>query len=301
LGLIYVRALNSHTLYVSDLDGTLLPSSGHLTTQDTSRLTDLVRARTLTLTYATARSHLMARRAVGHGWGTPAVVYNGAFTVDPMNGRRLRSHFIDDLVLAQTLHACHASDLAPIVFSRRNTRAEPRENGSHQGDQTVGETVTWLEGFETPGLRRYLRDRPGDPRFLPRQTWAEMQRSHTFYLSVIGEEAAIASLADTLGTLIGEHCTLNVQRDTYHSQDHWLEVTPPGVTKATEVRRLAKELGADRIVCFGDNNNDLSLFEVADESYAVANATHVLKAAATYVIGSNDERGVLRWLEENAT
>ena len=53
-------------------------------------------------------------------------------------------------------------------------------------------------------------------------------------------------------------------------------------------------------VCFGDGENDLSLFAAADEGYAVANAVDNLKRAATAVIGSNDEDGVARWLLEHA-
>ena len=42
------------------------------------------------------------------------------------------------------------------------------------------------------------------------------------------------------------------------------------------------------------------MFELADESYAVANAVPELKAVATGVIAGNDEDGVAKWLEENA-
>ena len=59
-------------------------------------------------------------------------------------------------------------------------------------------------------------------------------------------------------------------------------------------------LGCTKLVCFGDAVNDLALFGEADERYAVANADPVLKAAATAVIGANDEDSVARWLEENA-
>ncbi len=48
---------------------------------------------------------------------------------------------------------------------------------------------------------------------------------------------------------------------------------------------------------FGDGENDVDLFEAADEAYAVANAADVLKAVATGVIGANDEDGFARWLD----
>lgn len=45
--------------------------------------------------------------------------------------------------------------------------------------------------------------------------------------------------------------------------------------------------------------NDIDMFELADESYAVQNADEQLKRYATSVISSNDEDGVAHWLEDN--
>ena len=58
-------------------------------------------------------------------------------------------------------------------------------------------------------------------------------------------------------------------------------------------------LGCDHLVVFGDGRNDLSLSSVADESYAMSNAVPELKEIATAEIGSNNEDGVAKWLEEN--
>ena len=63
---------------------------------------------------------------------------------------------------------------------------------------------------------------------------------------------------------------------------------------------LKSSLGCGRLVVFGDGENDVDLFEAADEAYAVANAADVLKAVATGVIGANDEDGVARWLDAHA-
>ena len=58
-------------------------------------------------------------------------------------------------------------------------------------------------------------------------------------------------------------------------------------------------LGCDRIVAFGDGVNDLPLFSVADEAYAMENADEIVKQAATAVIGSNEDDGVAQWLLKN--
>ena len=66
------------------------------------------------------------------------------------------------------------------------------------------------------------------------------------------------------------------------------------------VLKAKKFAGADKIVCFGDNINDLPMFKISDEGYAVGNALDEVKQIATAVIGSNDDDGIAKWLEKNA-
>ena len=75
---------------------------------------------------------------------------------------------------------------------------------------------------------------------------------------------------------------------------------PAAASKSNAIRQLKALLGCDRLVVFGDGKNDIDMFELADESYAVSNAVPELKAIATGVITSNDEDGVARWLLEHA-
>ena len=67
----------------------------------------------------------------------------------------------------------------------------------------------------------------------------------------------------------------------------------------TAVRKLKDMWGCDRVISFGDAVNDLPMFRVSDECYAVSNAAEELKAAATGIIGSNEEDGIARWLMEH--
>lgn len=58
-------------------------------------------------------------------------------------------------------------------------------------------------------------------------------------------------------------------------------------------------LNCEKLIVFGDGKNDIDMFQMADESYAVSNAHEDLKKYATEVILSNDEDGVAKWLEDN--
>ena len=80
----------------------------------------------------------------------------------------------------------------------------------------------------------------------------------------------------------------------------------PGVEKGDGLAAVAEVLGidADSFVAIGDSENDVSLFEMAGESYAVANADERAKAAADTVVEGSYFDGtcsVLESLEPTAT
>jgi hydroxymethylpyrimidine pyrophosphatase-like HAD family hydrolase len=80
----------------------------------------------------------------------------------------------------------------------------------------------------------------------------------------------------------------------------YIEICPPGVTKATGLAVVAAHLGVDPrdVLVFGDMPNDLPMFEWAGWSrVAVANAHAQLLAAADEVTGACDEEGVAGYLE----
>ena len=78
----------------------------------------------------------------------------------------------------------------------------------------------------------------------------------------------------------------------------WLDVHHTDASKGGAIESLKELLGFERVICFGDSDNDLSMFEAADESYAPNNANDRIKSAATAVIGHHDEDGIARFLRE---
>ena len=79
-----------------------------------------------------------------------------------------------------------------------------------------------------------------------------------------------------------------------------METYAPGVSKAVAVRRLATEVGAERLVVFGDNRNDIPMMRIADLAVAPENAMDEVKAIADIVIEPNYTHSVARFiLNEN--
>lgn len=273
----------TRTLYVSDLDGTLLGTDARISDFTRSTVNSLVAAGEL-VALATARSRHSLRIVAGDLMLTaPAVVYGGAFVVDLATGEHLVERTLPPTVVDGVLDAFAHLGVEALVYSLK-----PGEDG---------DTVSWVRGRESDGIRWYLTDRGADPRFRPVAHPRELPRRGTFSIVALGPLVELEPAARILEADLGDDVTVSLQEETYLEGLYWLEVAAPGSTKGTGVRTLAELTGADRIVCFGDNLNDLDMFDVADESYAVANAHPEVLARATGVIGSNADDGVAHWLE----
>ncbi len=80
----------------------------------------------------------------------------------------------------------------------------------------------------------------------------------------------------------------------------YIEICPPGVTKATGLAVVASSLGVDpdEVLVFGDMPNDLPMFAWAGFGrVAVANAHPEVLAAADEITLSNDSEGVAVYLD----
>jgi len=80
---------------------------------------------------------------------------------------------------------------------------------------------------------------------------------------------------------------------------YYLEIFNVTASKKTAVKFLREKYGFERIVGFGDNHNDLPMFEACDVRVAVNNATSNVKDIADFICDSNEEDGVAKWIKTN--
>ena len=85
---------------------------------------------------------------------------------------------------------------------------------------------------------------------------------------------------------------------TWSSDSALLEISAPGVTKASTLALVAADLGirAEEVVAFGDMPNDLPMLAWAGTSYAVANAHPSVLAVADHIAPHHDDDGVAQAL-----
>ncbi|MBR6874239.1 MAG: HAD family hydrolase [Ruminococcus sp.] len=265
------------TLYLSDLDGTLLRSD--LTLSDyTCRVIGEITGNEIPFAFATARSRTTALKVTGGlTVPLPIIAYNGAFIVDTQTGEILHKTTFTPEQAEEIYSACRQQGLSPIVYRL----VEGRERFSY--DDTSVNRLT----------RDFIDSRGEDPRKDPLTGDSDILNGEAFYFNCIAQEAELRTAYEQLR---GKYEALYY--DDIYSGERWLEIMPKGATKASAGLILKDMLGCGRIVAFGDTVNDIPLFEIADERYAVANGDDRLKALADEIIPANDEDGVAKKLEQ---
>ena len=269
------------TLYITDLDGTFLRSDETLS-PFSADIAARITAQGDVFSYATGRSLVSASSVTGAlDAQCPVVVYNGTFIMNSRTGEVLHSNTFTDEACTAIRVVLDEHGANPLVFAFVDG----------------AERMSWLRGAETLASTVFLDRREGDPRRRPVDTAEELYEGEMFCFTFSHSEEAMRGVCKVFENSPYAECLY--LRDIY-SGDYWCELMHPQAGKANAVRELARITDCGKIVCFGDNANDISMFEIADEAYAVSNAVSELKALATGVIGSNDDDAVARWLLENA-
>lgn len=261
-------------LIATDLDGTLLDPSGHVTARTRAAL-DAARAAGIVVVPVTARQPIglraIAAEAGFEGW---ALCGNGAY------GIHLGTHEL-----------LFASEIAVPVQQRI-----ARELGERVPDllfasvREGGEVFVAQDGYAAVAT---LSDHKRDPRTMGAVPLADVLAAPSLKLVIRHATISPAEIFAVLGTLdqAGFAATL--------SGAPFVEVMAEGVTKATGLAQLCARLGIDRteVLAFGDALNDVELLGWAGRGIAMANAEPEALAAADEVTTSNAEDGVAVVLE----
>ena len=90
------------------------------------------------------------------------------------------------------------------------------------------------------------------------------------------------------------------QIDVIYPGDDFVDIHKKGINKAQALSYLLKQfhIQPEEIMAFGNTENDVPMLQMADASYAVANADEVAKRAAKYTCESNEDDGVAKTIEK---
>lgn len=272
------------TVYVTDLDGTLLGTDARLSQRTRAGLAALLEGG-LMLTVASARSVVAIQLMFdGLQLPLPVIEFNGAFISDLATGRHLVTNAIDADAVGEVYRTVLSAGCLPFV-------------STFDGDS---DRLYYTE-TRNPGMKWYLDDRVSnhDPRVSRTENLSSRLTEQVVSLTVIDRPEPLEELHLTLADEFGGVLAMHTFDSLYSPGWNWLTVHDARATKDQALAALLSMQGLDgaEVVAFGDTDCDIALFRAADRSFAVANASEGLRSLATDVIGANDEDGVVEFLE----
>lgn len=266
-------------LFISDLDGTLFDSKAEIT-DFTAETINALAGKGLSFAFATARSVYSAKPMTEKLKITaPCILMNGVSIYDMNTDTYIKNEFISEKASAEIIKA----------FERRNIRCF-----MYKIDSDV--LTAYFTEMTSEVMEQFAQERKN--KF--RKPFVQCQRfiadSSIVYFTTTGEHDALAPLKEELSLVEG--ADLAFYEDTY-TGEWYLEVFSHKASKANGIKFLREHYGYERVVCFGDNLNDLPMFEESDIRVAVGNAKTRVKEKADFIAPSNDENGVAVWIKEN--
>jgi hydroxymethylpyrimidine pyrophosphatase-like HAD family hydrolase len=256
------------SLVATDLDGTIVRRDGTISERTVAAFArvEAAGARFVLVTGRPPRVMKSIAAAFGHR-GT-AICANGALSYDMRTGTVETLHLIPPPVLAAAAAALRAA--VPGI----GVAVEYPD--AHAAD-TVYQAASWDVNSSIPRL---------DDDALFGRPASKLLGRHFGYAC----DDLLALALPGLGGLVSV---------THSNAKGLVEASALGVSKATVVAEVAAGygIGPESVLAFGDMPNDLPLLTWAGTSCAVANAHPAVLAAATHIIGSNDDDGVATYLE----
>ncbi|MCM3088146.1 hypothetical protein SAMN04488127_2291 [Bhargavaea ginsengi] len=260
-------------LIVLDLDGTLLTDEKVISdkTEQTLRAARQAGHQVMIATGRPYRASEPYYRQLN--LDVPIVNFNGAFVHHPADRSWKPFHEPISLpVVGEVVEALQD-------FNVHNVVAEVMDDVYiHRHDEKLMNIFTMGEPSVTVGdLRSYLKDNPTSLLIHPEQEDQDKIRQH---------------LADVHAEVIDHR--------RWGAPWHVIEVIRHGLNKAVGISKVAGwlDIPQERIIAFGDEDNDYEMIEYAGTGVAMGNAINGLKSIADEVTGTNNEDGIAAVLEE---
>lgn len=242
----------AYRLAAIDLDGTLLGPDHTISPANAAAVARLQSAG-IEVVLASGRHHgtmhAFARALPGVRW---IVSVQGAEVSDVARSQTLHQSFLDTDDAQQVFALGKRLNFPALVYGREGIIS----------DNDVAVESYWKHIGHRPKL----------------VSTDEFRATCTYKIVWVGEPDRLAHLA-------AEAAVAAMPTDKLRSHRHLFEFVQPGVTKATGLAALAKELGIrrDETMAFGDADNDVPMFDWVRTSVAMPHAWPAAIARATLV------------------
>ena len=268
------------TLYVTDLDGTLMRNDMTIS-DDSVRIFNQLIDRGVLITYATARSfHSAYGITKDIRFNIPVITRNGTTLADQISVKETKTSFFSIEIIKEL------KELLPIISKCGFTSVyiDGVMYKMYQGGEKSKEFQGYIDYYQSIGDTRMRMVNNTEKQF----------EGNISYITLISSREELLPYYEVVNK--SDKWETVFQKDTYRDE-FWLEICPKDSTKAKAVIKLKERLGCDRLVVFGDSINDLPMFEIADEAISVSNARPEILSAADRIIGSNEDDAVAKFIQ----
>lgn len=271
------------TLYISDMDGTLLQSDGTLSEYTKEKLNEFYE-NGIPFSVATARSMVSAMPILeGVHFAAPIVLMNGVFVYDTETKRAVKYHEIPHSALQKILDCFYEKSLHPFMFL-------------YSDDYKL--SIKYTE-FDNEGMKEFYDARVAllDGRFTQTDDLTNIENGqHPVYVNYYALPEFLDGIVEKLKEIY--EIDFAYYKDSY-SDDWLIEIYSHAASKAIGAKEVAEIVGAEEIVAFGDNLNDIIMLKGADRAVVVENAVSEVKEIADVIIGTNNEDSVVNFIAED--
>ncbi len=278
------------TLYVSDLDGTLLNDHTAIDPPALQKLNHWL-TEGLCFSVATGRSLTVARHILSPMALTlPVLLLNGVHIYDNLHHKTVAIHEMERGVIGPIMDRLSYTSLCSVLYVMR----------------ADGNVTLYYQNGESPLARRYLESRAQGfkpyvnyPAVLPKEASEVLNRHAVCFLIILGaSETDLLPVQSYINTIPDLNCHLYKENGTNFVS---LEVFSSQGGKDKGIAFLQKQTQAKKVISFGDNLNDLAMKKQSDLFCVVENALDELKNQADWVIKSNNEAGVIQFIGSRQT
>ncbi len=278
---------SSPTLYLTDLDGTLLDAKGLLSERTRVGLVKLLAAG-VPLTVASARSHFSISKIFGDlPFALPIIEFNGAFLTNYKTGEHLEINSLETSLALDIFDRVIQAGQRPFVCSFNG-----KEDCLHY-DELVNAGMLWYE------KRRRSAD---DPRLRRTIDLRSTMKENVVSLTVMAQsEDRIRALHEEMSAQYGSKLQLYCYENEYSKGTWWLTIHDERASKHIAMESLRDRfLPGSLITALGDNVNDIEMLKFADRAVAMENAVPELKRIASDIIGHHAHDAAIEFIESDA-
>lgn len=264
-------------LYISDLDGTLLDSSAKLSNYTKFNLKELIK-NNLNFSIATARTPATVVPILSDvAIKLPVVVMNGAAIYDIENNKYLKFNSIPPKSVDKILSILSENKISALSYTLYDNHIN-----------------AYYDKINNPVEEKFIKDRSGSSH----KTFINSslpENSNVLYFLILNKEDIVMNIFNKVKDIDGIYAI--AYKDVYNEGFYNLEIYSNKSSKANSIKEIMSLFNFDRLISFGDNLNDIPMFEISDECYAVKNAAKDIKDLSTSIIDSNVNDGVIKYLK----